>query len=79
MQDPRDVYMNTLVPMVVEQTARGERAFDIYSRLLKERVVFMVGPVEDYMANVIVALRRHYRHIHKSLLIGIVTDRKSVV
>lgn len=44
-----------LVPMVVEQTARGERSYDIYSRLLKERVIFMVGPVEDYMANVIVA------------------------
>jgi ATP-dependent Clp protease protease subunit len=44
-----------LVPMVVEQTARGERAYDIYSRLLKERVIFMVGPVEDYMANLIVA------------------------
>jgi ATP-dependent Clp protease protease subunit len=44
-----------LVPMVVEQTARGERAYDIYSRLLKDRVVFAVGPVEDYMANVIVA------------------------
>ena len=44
-----------LVPMVVEQTARGERAYDIYSRLLKERVIFCVGPVEDYMANVIVA------------------------
>lgn len=44
-----------LVPMVVEQTARGERAYDIYSRLLKERVVFAVGPIEDYMANVIVA------------------------
>ena len=44
-----------LVPMVVEQTARGERAYDIYSRLLKERVVFAVGPVEDYMANVIIA------------------------
>ncbi|SMN01067.1 ATP-dependent Clp protease proteolytic subunit [uncultured Candidatus Thioglobus sp.] len=43
------------VPMVIEQSARGERAYDIYSRLLKERVVFMVGPVEDYMANVIVA------------------------
>jgi len=43
------------VPMVVEQSAKGERAYDIYSRLLKERVVFMVGPVEDYMANVIVA------------------------
>jgi ATP-dependent Clp protease protease subunit len=44
-----------LVPMVVEQTARGERAYDIYSRLLKERVVFVVGPVEDYMANIVVA------------------------
>mgnify|MGYP003573551425 FL=1 len=44
-----------LVPMVVEQTARGERAFDIYSRLLKERVVFCVGPIEDHMANLIVA------------------------
>ena len=44
-----------LVPMVMEQSARGERAYDIYSRLLKERIVFCVGPVEDYMANVIVA------------------------
>ncbi|HEB98110.1 MAG TPA: ATP-dependent Clp endopeptidase proteolytic subunit ClpP [Thiotrichales bacterium] len=44
-----------LVPMVIEQTARGERAYDIYSRLLKERVVFVVGPVEDYMANLVVA------------------------
>lgn len=44
-----------LVPMVVEQTAKGERSYDIYSRLLKERVIFMVGPVEDYMANLIVA------------------------
>ena len=44
-----------LVPMVVEQTARGERSYDIYSRLLKERVVFLVGPVEDHVANVIVA------------------------
>ena len=44
-----------LVPIVIEQTSRGERSYDIYSRLLKERVVFMVGPVEDYMANVIVA------------------------
>ena len=40
-----------LVPMVVEQTARGERAYDIYSRLLKERVIFIVGPIEDHMAN----------------------------
>ena len=44
-----------MVPMVVEQTARGERAFDIYSRLLKERIIFMVGPVEDHMANLIIA------------------------
>ncbi|MEN8260569.1 MAG: ATP-dependent Clp endopeptidase proteolytic subunit ClpP [Pseudomonadota bacterium] len=44
-----------LVPVVIEQTARGERAFDIYSRLLKERVIFLVGPVEDYMANLVVA------------------------
>ncbi|CDG16579.1 MULTISPECIES: ATP-dependent Clp endopeptidase proteolytic subunit ClpP [Xenorhabdus] len=45
----------SLVPMVVEQTARGERAFDIYSRLLKERIIFLTGPVEDHMANLIVA------------------------
>ena len=44
-----------LVPMVVEQSARGERAYDIYSRLLKERVIFLVGPVDDHMANLIVA------------------------
>ncbi|MDG4866504.1 ATP-dependent Clp endopeptidase proteolytic subunit ClpP [Guyparkeria sp. 1SP6A2] len=47
--------MNALVPMVVEQSSRGERAYDIYSRLLKERVIFVVGPVEDQMANLIVA------------------------
>ncbi len=46
---------NVLIPMVVEQTPKGERSFDIYSRLLKERVIFLVGPVEDNMANVIVA------------------------
>ncbi|ABD80870.1 ATP-dependent Clp endopeptidase proteolytic subunit ClpP [Saccharophagus degradans] len=46
---------NTLVPMVVEQTARGERSYDIYSRLLKERVIFLVGQVEDHMANLVVA------------------------
>jgi ATP-dependent Clp protease, protease subunit len=50
-----DVQNVGLVPMVIEQTARGERSFDIYSRLLKERVIFVVGPVEDYMANLIVA------------------------
>jgi ATP-dependent Clp protease protease subunit len=55
MADPRDVYMNTLVPMVVEQTARGERAYDIYSRLLKERVIFITGPIEDYGASLITA------------------------
>jgi ATP-dependent Clp protease, protease subunit len=44
-----------LVPIVVEQTARGERAYDIYSRLLKERVIFIVGPIDDYMANIVVA------------------------
>jgi len=55
MKDPRDVYMNTLVPMVVEQTARGERAYDIYSRLLKERVLFVTGPIEDYGASLITA------------------------
>ena len=52
MQDPTNV---GLVPVVIEQTSRGERSFDIYSRLLKERVIFMVGQVEDYMANLIVA------------------------
>jgi ATP-dependent Clp protease protease subunit len=55
MNKSNDIQALNLVPIVVEQTARGERSYDIYSRLLKERVVFMVGPVEDYMANVIVA------------------------
>jgi ATP-dependent Clp protease, protease subunit len=55
MKDPRDVYMNTLVPMVVEQTARGERAYDIYSRLLKERIIFVTGGIEDYGASLITA------------------------
>jgi ATP-dependent Clp protease, protease subunit len=55
MSEMRDVYMNTLVPMVVEQTARGERAYDIYSRLLKERIVFITGPIEDYGASLITA------------------------
>ena len=50
-----DVHMNTLVPMVVEQTARGERSFDIYSRLLKERIIFMVGPVNDGVSSLICA------------------------
>ncbi|HVV94305.1 MAG TPA: ATP-dependent Clp protease proteolytic subunit [Hyphomicrobiales bacterium] len=55
MRDPREIYMNYLVPMVVEQTNRGERAFDIYSRLLKERIIFLTGPVEDGMASLMVA------------------------
>ena len=55
MRDPSDVYMNTLVPMVVEQTNRGERAYDIYSRLLKERIIFVIGPVEDMMSSLITA------------------------
>jgi ATP-dependent Clp protease protease subunit len=55
MNNAKEIQALNLVPIVVEQTARGERSYDIYSRLLKERVVFMVGPVEDYMANVIVA------------------------
>ena len=55
MKDPLDVYMNTLVPMVVEQTSRGERAYDIFSRLLKERIIFLSGPVHDGMSTLIVA------------------------
>jgi ATP-dependent Clp protease protease subunit len=55
MRDPIDTYTNMLVPMVVEQTNRGERAFDIYSRLLKERIIFVTGVVEDNMAQLIVA------------------------
>ena len=54
MRDPVDTYMN-LVPMVVEQTNRGERAYDIFSRLLKERIVFITGPVEDTVATLVVA------------------------
>ena len=55
MTHPTEFYNNTLVPMVVEQTARGERAYDIYSRLLKERVIFITGPIEDYGASLITA------------------------
>ncbi len=54
-RDPNEIYMNTLVPMVVEQTNRGERAYDIYSRLLKERIIFLVGPVSDGVASLICA------------------------
>ena len=55
MRDPIDTYMQTLVPMVVEQTNRGERAFDIFSRLLKERIIFITGPIEDHMATLVCA------------------------
>ena len=55
MSDPNDIYMNTLVPMVVEQTNRGERSYDIYSRLLKERIIFVVGQVHDVMASLVTA------------------------
>ena len=55
MRDPIDTYMNTLVPMVVEQTNRGERSYDIYSRLLKERIIFLTGQVHDQVASLICA------------------------
>ncbi len=55
MRDPVDPYMNYVVPMVVEQTNRGDRAYDIYSRLLKERIVFITGPIEDAMSTLVVA------------------------
>ena len=54
-RDPVEIYNNTLVPMVIEQTARGERAFDIYSRLLKERIIFLTGPVYDQVASLLCA------------------------
>lgn len=54
-RDPVDIYMNNLVPMVVEQTARGERSYDIYSRLLKERIIFLTGPVYDQVGSLIAA------------------------
>ena len=55
MRDPIDTCMNTLVPMVVEQSSRGERAYDIYSRMLKERIVFLTGPVDDLVASLVTA------------------------
>ena len=55
MRDPVDLYMQHLVPMVVEQTNRGERAYDIYSRLLKERIIFITGPIDDGVATLVVA------------------------
>lgn len=59
MQDPYEFYMNNLVPMVVEQTSRGERAYDIFSRLLKERIIFVSGPVHDGMSSLVVAQLLH--------------------
>ena len=59
MIDPHEHYMNNLVPMVVEQTSRGERAYDIFSRLLKERIVFVSGPIHDGMSSLIVAQLLH--------------------
>ena len=55
MKEINDIYMNTLVPMVVEQSARGERAYDIFSRLLKERIIFISGPIHDGMSTLVVA------------------------
>ncbi|MEC7514877.1 MAG: ATP-dependent Clp endopeptidase proteolytic subunit ClpP [Pseudomonadota bacterium] len=55
MQDPREITMNTLVPMVVEQTNRGERSYDIYSRLLKERIIFITGPINDMVSTLVCA------------------------
>jgi ATP-dependent Clp protease, protease subunit len=54
MLDPKDTYMNYLVPMVIEQTNRGERAYDIYSRLLRERIIFITGPLDDGIASLVV-------------------------
>ena len=59
MNDPHEFYMNTLVPMVVEQTSRGERAYDIFSRLLKERIIFVSGPVHDVTSSLVVAQLLH--------------------
>jgi ATP-dependent Clp protease protease subunit len=55
MRDPLEIYSQYLIPQVIENTSRGERGFDIYSRLLRERIVFLTGPVEDHMASVIIA------------------------
>jgi len=55
MSDPQDIYMNTLIPMVVETTNRGERSYDIYSRLLKERIIFLTGGVDDHVSSLICA------------------------
>ncbi len=55
MRDPIEIYSQYLIPQVIENTSRGERGFDIYSRLLRERIIFVTGPIEDHMASVIIA------------------------
>ncbi len=55
MRDPVETYSQYLIPQVIENTSRGERGFDIYSRLLRERIIFLTGPIEDHMASVITA------------------------
>ena len=55
MKDPLEIYTNTLIPMVVEQSSRGERAYDIFSRLLKERIIFLTGPIDDSVSSLICA------------------------
>ena len=65
MKKKNNMYNSGLVPMVVEQTPRGERAFDIYSRLLKERIIFITGPIDDYISNLAIAQLPFFR-IRKS-------------
>ena len=65
-RDPMEVYSNALVPMVVEQTSRGERAFDIYSRLLQDRIIFLTGPVYDGVASLICAQLLHLESVNPS-------------
>ena len=79
MNDPHDTYMNTLVPMVVEQTSRGERAYDIFSRLLKERIIFLNGPVHDGMSSLIVAQLLHLEAENPSKEISMYINSRGVV
>ncbi len=77
MNDPVETYMN-LVPMVVEQTSRGERAYDIFSRLLKERIIFLNGPVHDGMSQLIVAQLLHLEAENPSKEISMYINRPAV-
>ena len=92
MHDPLSALQNALVPIVIEQSSRGERSFDIYSRLLRERIIFVVGPVEDHMASLITAQllflesenpkKDIYMYINSPggvVTAGMAIDRKSVV